>query len=104
MDLLARRTNAENRTANRKADNADNRLLLYVSKDRGIHGVFVGYSRDIRMYRLCVGYVSVMYRLCVGRYSEHLGRETIEKKGTTTETTLCHGKRGTICTTKIADY
>ena len=69
MDLLARRTNAENRTANRKADNADNRLLLYVSKDRGIHGVFVGYSWDIRMYRLCVGYVSVMYRLCIGYVS-----------------------------------
>ena len=31
----------------------------------GIRGVFVRYSWDIRMYRLCVGYVSVMYRLRV---------------------------------------
>ena len=31
-----------------------------------IHGVFVGYSRGIHMYRLCVGYVSVMYRLYIG--------------------------------------
>ena len=28
----------------------------------GIHGVFVEYSWDIRMYRVCVGYVSGMYR------------------------------------------
>ena len=28
----------------------------------GIHGVFVGYSRNIHMYRVCVGYVSGMYR------------------------------------------
>ena len=31
-----------------------------------IHGVFTEYSRGIHMYRLCVGYVSVMCRLCVG--------------------------------------
>ena len=29
---------------------------------RDIRGVFVGYSWDIRMYRVCVGYVSGMYR------------------------------------------
>ena len=28
----------------------------------GIRGVFVEYSWDIRMYRVCVGYVSGMYR------------------------------------------
>ena len=33
-----------------------------VSTTRGIRGVFVGYSWDIRMYRVCVGYVSGMYR------------------------------------------
>ena len=27
-----------------------------------LRGVFIEYSRDIRMYRLCIGYVSVMYR------------------------------------------
>ena len=31
----------------------------------GIHGVYVGYSWDIRMYRVCVGYVSGMYRECI---------------------------------------
>ena len=30
----------------------------------------MGYSRGIHMYRLCVGYVSVMYRLCIGTDSE----------------------------------
>ena len=34
--------------------------------------VFIKYSRDIHMYRLCIGYVSVMCRLCIGKASEHL--------------------------------
>ena len=44
------------------------RLLFNVSKkwgsvqSWGIRGVFVEYSWDIRMYRVCVGYVSGMYR------------------------------------------
>ena len=33
-----------------------------VSTSWGIRGVFVEYSWDIRMYRVCVGYVSGMYR------------------------------------------
>ena len=43
-----------------------------------IRGVFVGYSWDIHMYRVCVGYVSGMYRESVegdgargGRYANH---------------------------------
>ena len=36
--------------------------LLYTGYSWAIHGVFVGYSWGIHMYRLCVGYVSVMYR------------------------------------------
>ena len=57
---------------------------LNVSKKWGsihswhIHGVFVEYSRDIHMYRVCVGYVSGMYRESVegdgargGRYANH---------------------------------
>ena len=32
----------------------------------GIRGIFMGYSWSIHMYRLCVGYVSVMRRLCIG--------------------------------------
>ena len=35
-----------------------------------IRGVFVGYSRGIHMYRLCVGNVSVMYRLSIGTDTE----------------------------------
>ena len=38
------------------------------------------YSRDIHMYRLCVGYVSVMYRLCIGTDSELEGSECVAKK------------------------
>ena len=44
----------------------------------GIRGVFVEYSWDIRMYRVCVGNVSGMYRERVegdgargGRYANH---------------------------------
>ena len=36
----------------------------------GIRGVFVEYSWDIRMYRVCVGNVSGMYRECIERYEE----------------------------------
>ena len=40
-----------------------------------IRGVFVEYSRDIHMYRVCVGYVSGMYRVCIGKVSKETGRE-----------------------------
>ena len=40
----------------------------------GIRGVFVGYSRDIHMYRVCVGYVSGMCRVCIGKVSKGTGR------------------------------
>ena len=43
-----------------------------------ICGVFTEYSWDIRMYRVCIGYVSGMYRESVegdgargGRYANH---------------------------------
>ena len=49
-----------------------------VSTSWGIRGVFVEYSWDIRMYRVCVGNVSGMYRERVegdgargGRYANH---------------------------------
>lgn len=35
-----------------------------------IRGVFVEYSWDIRMYRVCVGNVSGMYREYIERYGE----------------------------------
>ena len=35
-----------------------------------IHGVFVEYSWDIRMYRVCVGYVSGMCREYVEAYCD----------------------------------
>ena len=34
----------------------------------GIRGIFVEYSWDIRMYRVCVGNVSGMYRERIERY------------------------------------
>ena len=34
----------------------------------GIRGVFVEYTWDIHMYRVCIGNVSGMYRECVGIY------------------------------------
>ena len=48
---------------------------------REIRGVFTEYSWDIRMYRVCVGYVSGMYRECVERNGMR------EMKLTTMETT-----------------
>ena len=38
-----------------------------------IRGVFTEYSWDIRMYRVCVGYVSGMCRESVERYNEREG-------------------------------
>ena len=40
-----------------------------------IRGVFVGYSRDIHMYRVCVGYVSGMYRECNETYKKQIRSE-----------------------------
>ena len=39
----------------------------------GIRGIFTGYSWDIRMYRVCVGYVSGMCRECVERNGVRVG-------------------------------
>ena len=47
---------------------------------RGIRGIFVGYTWDIRMCRLCIGYVSVMYRLCVGNVTEETRSEGVNKE------------------------
>ena len=32
------------------------------------------YSRNIRMYRVCIGYVSGMCRVCIGKVSKATGR------------------------------
>ena len=37
----------------------------------GIRGVFVGYSWDIRMYRVCIGKVSKETGREGGRYANH---------------------------------
>ena len=61
----------------------------------GIRGVFVEYSWDIRMYRVCVGYVSGMYReyvegdgeggICVNLFQdETTGREEYGEGGVNT--------------------
>ena len=45
-------------------------FFLRSEYSRGIRGVFMGYSWDIRMYRVCVGYVSGMCRECVEAYCD----------------------------------
>ncbi len=45
-------------------------FLFLFSQGCGIRGIFAGYSCGIHMYRLCIGYVSVMYRLCIETDSE----------------------------------
>ncbi len=47
--------------------------VLGVEYSWGIRGVFVGYSWDIRMYRVCIGYVSGMYRESIERYKVRVG-------------------------------
>ena len=42
-----------------------------------IRGIFGEYSWDIRMYRVCVGYVSGMYREYIERYGEGKMRKTM---------------------------
>ena len=44
-----------------------------VNTEWAIHGVFVGYSQTIRMYRVCIGYVSGMYRVSIGANNEQRG-------------------------------
>ena len=44
-----------------------------VSTSWDIRRVFVEYSWNIRMYRVCIGYVSGMYRESVERYNEREG-------------------------------
>ena len=48
-------------------------LLCAEEYSQDIRGVFVGYSWDIRMYRVCVGYVSGMYRESIEGYEERGG-------------------------------
>ena len=42
-----------------------------------IHGIYVEYSWDIRMCRLCIGYVSVMCRLSVEAEEERRKKKKI---------------------------
>ena len=55
----------------------------------------MGYSRDIRMYRVCVGYVSGMYRESVERYKERKGFSGTRKEGkiSPTDSTDEHGNQ-----------
>ena len=49
------------------------RLIAVLEEAWDIHGVFTGYSWGIHMYRLCIGYVSVMCRLRDGGKKEQRG-------------------------------
>ena len=44
-----------------------------VSTSWDIRGVFTEYSWSIRMYRVCIGYVSGMYRECIERKRVQMG-------------------------------
>ena len=68
--LFTRRATAVHKTANRGIGGASIILLGALGYSWGIRGVFVEYSWDIRMYRVCVGNVSGMYRECIERYGE----------------------------------
>ena len=67
-----RRTTAVHKTANKKmgVNTASIILVGGLGYSWGIRGVFVEYSWDIRMYRVCVGNVSGMYREYIERYGE----------------------------------
>ena len=68
--LVTRQTTAVHKTANRGTGGASIILVGALGYSWGICGVFVEYSWDIRMYRVCVGNVSGMYRECIERYGE----------------------------------
>ena len=55
-------------------------LLFLASYLWSIRRIFVGYSWDIHMYRLCVGYVSVMYRLYVEANEAKMGAKIRSEK------------------------
>ena len=40
-------------------------VIFWMGYSLNTCGIFVGYSWGIRMYRVCVGYVSGMYRECI---------------------------------------
>ena len=72
-----------------------NRVQYSMRYSWGIRGIFVEYSWDIRMYRVCVGYVSGMYReyvegdgeggICVNLFQdETTGREEYGEGGVNT--------------------
>ena len=78
-----RRTTAVHRTANRDTRGLSGVLriasLIAVFLEGyswGIRGIFVEYSWDIHMYRVCVGYVSGMYRECIERNGMRVGSST----------------------------
>ena len=68
---------------------------------REIRGVFTEYSWDIRMYRVCVGYVSGMYRERVEIYGVRKAEMILKQRMKKIIQKLSEIR---VCTTKIAVY
>ena len=92
--LVTRRTTAVHKTANREQREDPRGSRVHKTANRGIGGasiilvgalgyswgirrIFGEYSWDIRMYRVCVGYVSVMCRLYVETDEERKKEEKV---------------------------
>ena len=76
-------------------------LRVAMGYSRDIRGVFVGYSWDIRMYRVCVGYVSGMYRERVEIYGVRKAEMILKRRMKKIIQKLSEIR---VCTTKIAVY
>ena len=77
------------------------RLKVPVGYSWGVHGIFTEYSWDIRMYRVCVGYVSGMYRECVEIYGVRKAKMILKRRMKKIIQKLSEIR---VCTTKIAVY
>ena len=77
------------------------RLKVPVGYSWGVHGIFMEYSWDIRMYRVCIGYVSGMYRECVEIYGVRKAEMILKRRMKKIIQKLSEIR---VCTTKIAVY
>ena len=77
------------------------RLKVSMGYSWGVHGIFTEYSWDIRMYRVCVGYVSGMYRERVEIYGVRKAEMILKQRMKKIIQKLSEIR---FCTTKIAVY
>ena len=77
------------------------RLKVSVVYSWAVHGIFTEYSWDIRMYRVCVGYVSGMYRERIERNGVRKAEMILKRRMKKIIQKLSEIR---VCTTKIAVY